>query len=188
MPAESITFWCLMFEESENEDISFWNEAVKGVKKSVQPNIDLGTSPRRISSKKEREQTVLYQNHQHTPSLNTTADIDKQTMRRFKRGEFGIEGTLDLHGFTQDAAYAAVKRFIISSYLQNKRAILIITGKGLPHENEDIFASHGVLKDLVPRWLQTDELSPLILSYIHPNVKLGGTGALYILLRRQKHT
>ncbi len=177
-----------MTETPEKEDDDFWLECVKNVQKSARSNVHISkTTRKKNTTLYPREQTVLYQNHHHKLDLNTTADIDKQTMRRFKKGSFGVEGTLDLHGFTTSEAYDAVKRFIISSYLQNKRAVLIITGKGLPHENEDIFASHGVLKDMVPKWLQTDELSPLILSYIHPDANLGGSGALYILLRRNRN-
>ena len=54
------------------------------------------------------------------------------------------------------------------------------------HPDEDIFAPKGVLKDRVPQWLQIEELKQLILSYIHPSEKLGGSGALYILLRRKR--
>lgn len=177
-----------MTKTPEKEDDDFWFETVKDVQKSSQVHIEPNIMPKKVLKKtNEREQTILYKNYHHTLSLDTTSDIDKQTMRRFKKGKFGVEGTLDLHGYTQNAAFDAVKRFIISSYMQNKRAVLIITGKGLHHENEDIFVSHGVLKDLVPKWLQTDELSPLILSYIHPDVSLGGSGALYILLRKNRN-
>lgn len=176
-----------MIKEPQIEDEAFWDEAVKDVKENKKPNtVPSKPSKRRVLKPQEHERTILYQNFHHTLDLDTTADIDKQTMRRFKKGEFGINATLDLHGQTQDEAYASVKQFIISSYLQNKRAVLIITGKGLPHKDEDMFTAHGVLKDLVPKWLKTDELSPLILSYIHPSAKLGGSGALYILLRRHR--
>ena len=119
-------------------------------------------------------------------SLSKREEPKKQTMRRFKREEFGIEASLDLHGFTVDKAFEAVRRFVVTSFNQNKRAILIVTGKGLPHPDQDIFDAKGTLKQQVPLWLKSDELSPMILTFIHPSTKLGGTGALYILLRRKR--
>jgi len=137
----------------------------------------------------KREQTLtipFHKNFHHTLELNTKADIDKQTFKRFKKEEFPLEGTLDLHGLTIDSAYTAVYHFIVSSYNQNKRTVLIVTGKGLEHNNQDIFEPKGSLKQIVPEWLKNDELKNMILTFIHPSPKLGGSGALYILLRRKK--
>ena len=115
------------------------------------------------------------------------ADIDGATARRFKRGDFAVEATLDLHGYTEDRAYTAVGDFIKKAYLAQKRCVLIITGKGLVHDdNDDVLAFKGLLKEKVPQWLNTRELRPLILAFRHPDVKLGGSGALYILLRRKR--
>ncbi len=170
---------------TDTEDEKFWLETVKDVKKTSQQDM-FHITKTNLPLKIRKTQTVPLTIYKHDLKLGTNSDIDYQTMRKFKREEFGIDGTLDLHGFTEDKAYTAVYNFITSSYLAKKRCILIITGKGLPHPDEDIFAPKGVLKDKVPQWLQTDELKQLILSYIHPSAKLGGSGALYILLRRKR--
>ena len=167
------------------EDENFWLETVKDVEKTPSPNV-VCVSKKKITIKKSKFQTVPLVIYKHDIDLGISSDIDKHTMRKFKREEFGVEGVLDLHGFTEDMAYPAVFNFITSSYLAKKRCVLIITGKGSFHENDDIFAPKGVLKDRVPQWLKTDELKQLILSYIHPSEKLGGSGALYILLRRNR--
>ena len=92
-----------------------------------------------------------------------------------------------MHGYTEDRAYTAVDDFIKKAYLAQKRCVLIITGKGLAHDdNDDVLAFKGLLKEKVPQWLNTRELRPLILAFRHPDVKLGGSGALYILLRRKR--
>ena len=119
-------------------------------------------------------------------SIEDIFELHRHRQEWIKKEGFGVEGTLDLHGYTEEMAYPAVFNFITSSYLAKKRCILIITGKGLPHPDEDLFAARGVLKDRVPQWLKTDELKQLILTYIHPSAKLGGSGALYILLRRNR--
>ncbi len=168
------------------EDQDFFLKAMEGVQKLEQPNSVLCRKKKKIVTKKTDATCSICKNFDHDVCLNTVSDIDKNTLRRFKKEEFGVEATLDLHGLTIDAAHSAVQNFIISSYNKNKRAVLIVTGKGLCHEDQDAFAPHGVLKQSVPLWLQSEALAPMILTYIHPSLKLGGSGALYILLRRNR--
>ena len=98
-----------------------------------------------------------------------------------------IEAELDLHGYTEDKAYDAVFKFIQKSYQHGKRCIIIITGKGYhAHSDDSIFSNRAILKNAVPNWLNSDSLKPFILTFTHPKPNLGGTGALYILLRKNK--
>ena len=119
--------------------------------------------------------------------IGSMDNIDASTAKKFKRGEFQIEAELDLHGYTENRAFEAVCDFIKTSYLQQKRCISIITGKGL-HKNDedDIFAGRGILKDRVPQWLNLPDIRPLILSVFHPEHIKGGSGAIHILLRRHR--
>lgn len=169
-----------------DDDDLIWQQVTADIKKSEPSNHVLSKPQKKMIQRDTSENTPLYKNYHHKLELGTKADIDANTLQRFKREKLGVEATLDLHGFCADDAYQAVKNFIISSFNQKLRAVLIITGKGLSCDDEDIFAQKGVLKQLVPEWLKTDDLSPLILTYIHPSPKLGGTGALYILLRRAR--
>ncbi len=171
---------------SEDDDL-IWLEVtadVQKIKSDKQPYIR--TSKSRFRGEKEETHIPVLRNFKHDVELNSSSDIDKQTLKRFKREEFGVEASLDLHGFTLNKAFSAVQNFVRTAYLQNKRAILIVTGKGLPHKEQDIFEVKGALKQSVPQWLRSDELRPMILTFIHPSPKLGGSGALYILLRRQR--
>ena len=170
---------------TDTQDEQFWKETVKGVKKLPKSNI-VQTPPKKVKQPAKQQSDIPMTVYKHNLNFGTTADIDKNTLKRFKKEEFGVDATLDLHGYTEDNAYLAVYNFVTQSYLAKKRCILIITGKGLPHPNEDIFAPKGVLKEAVPQWLKTDQLKQLILTYIHPSEKLGGSGAIYILLRRNR--
>lgn len=115
-------------------------------------------------------------------------DIDKKTLRKFKREEFAVEDVLDLHGKTEDMAFAAVDDFIPRCYAKGNRCVIIITGKGLRvHADEDVFDDKGVLKKAVPQWLNAPRLRAMILNYKHPSERLGGAGAIYILLRRNRN-
>ncbi len=92
-----------------------------------------------------------------------------------------IDGRLDLHGMTQDAAHRALVSFLGEAQGAAKRCVIVITGKGLGADG-----SVGVLREAVPRWLNEPELRGRILTFSHAQPKDGGTGALYVLLRRLK--
>lgn len=170
------------------EDEQAWLNELKNVKKIQQPE-EPPSAPIYIE---EVIPTVSYKNIPNIYQLSylrvgDLSNMDGQTARRIKRCEYKIEGTLDLHGKTESIAYDCVFNFIKQSYLQNKRCVLIITGKGLSqNEENDIFSEKGKLKERTPVWLNSEQLRPLILGFIHPTEKLGGSGALYIILRKKR--
>ena len=170
---------------TDNEDEEFWQESVRDVQRLPENKIAAPVKQKKLQLR-EREETVPLKLIKHDLKLGTHADIDGNTMRRFKRGAFPVGGVLDLHGYTEDKAYEAVRRFVTESYLSGKRCVMIITGKGLYHADEDVFQPKGVLRERVPQWLNQDNLKQLILTYIHPAAKMGGAGALCLLLRRKR--
>lgn len=121
-----------------------------------------------------RAKTSLpFLDHGHAPGL------DRANADRLRQGEKPIEARLDLHGLTQDAAHAALARFIGSCWERGLRCVLVITGKG----NRD---GSGVLRAQVPRWLNEAAFRPRILAFTHAKPKDGGEGALYVLLKRRR--
>ncbi len=100
--------------------------------------------------------------------------LDRRSALRLKRGEMAIGARLDLHGMTQDEAHRALHRFITHSAGAKLRNLLVVTGKS------------GVLHSAVPRWLDEPDLHPLVLAHVRAQPKDGGSGALYVLLRRQR--
>lgn len=172
-----------------NNDGDIWEQVTREIKPIKRPE-NIPCKPVKL---KEIQQSV-HLNEAYAGEkldnldLDITDNIDANTAKKFKREEFRIEKTLDLHGYTEDKAYEAVFKFVRTAYIQGKRCILIITGKGLKHDCDDFFASKGILKERVPQWLNTPELRPLILSYRHPSAQNGGEGSLYILLRRKRKT
>jgi len=89
-----------------------------------------------------------------------------------------IEARLDLHGMTQDEAYSALRRFVPGSRLRGRRCILVITGHGR--------TSGGILKTMVPRWLNEPGLRQDLLAVTAAQPRDGGGAALYLLLRRNR--
>jgi DNA-nicking Smr family endonuclease len=107
--------------------------------------------------------------------------MDKRTATRLRRGQIAIEGRIDLPGMTQDEAHGALTGFIKSSAGIGRRCVLVITGKGLGKG-----LGGGVLRSQLPRWLNTEELHPLILAFAPAQPKDGGGGAFYVYLRKRR--
>jgi len=107
------------------------------------------------------------------------AGVDKRQAERLKRGKTEIEGRIDLHGMTLENAHRRLSDFLEDAQDAGKRAVLVVTGKGIREGT-------GVIRMQVPRWLNEPRLRPLVLAYEYAQPKDGGMGALYILLRRKR--
>lgn len=114
------------------------------------------------------------------PARAPNPGIDRRTSERLRKGEIAIERRLDLHGMTQDDAHAALDRFVRQAWSDGKRMLLVITGKG------SISAGGGILRRHVPRWLAAGEHAARVLRIEPAQARHGGSGAIYLLLRRQR--
>ena len=108
--------------------------------------------------------------------LGEMSVLSKKNIRDFNKGNVFIENKLDLHGFNQEDAKNLLEDFINQSIENGKRLILIITGKGKEGE--------GVIKNNIISWLNNKSLRNKILAVNHASKKHGGSGAIYILLRK----
>ena len=113
--------------------------------------------------------------------------VNGATKDRLRRGLLEPDAKLNLHGMTEAAAYRALGKFLIGARQRGNRLILVVTGKGNPRKEESaswMASPHGVLKEIVPRWLKEPELAALIASTRPAHVRHGGGGALYVYLRK----
>jgi len=110
--------------------------------------------------------------------------------RRFKgrvgRGREAIDDRLDLHGFTQSEAHAALLRFLRGAQADGARIVLVVTGKGSTRSQSDAAAERCILKRMVPVWLALPEFRPLVIGFEDAHAGHGGQGALYVRLRRPR--
>lgn len=107
-------------------------------------------------------------------------EMDRRTAQRFKRGKMPIDGRLDLHGHTQQSAHRELNRFIEDAFHAGRRTVLVVTGKG-GRDGEP-----GVLWRAVPVWLNDAPLRQWISGFSHAAPRDGGTGALYIRVKRRR--
>ena len=114
--------------------------------------------------------------------------IDRKTSLKLKKGKVEIDYKLDLHGLTQIEAKQALEQTILGAWKNKLRLILVITGKGLRQSKSNELSDNGatgVLRRIVPKWLKEAPLSNFVLAFSSAQKTHGGSGALYVLLRRQ---
>lgn len=121
------------------------------------------------------------------PTPNTRRlGMDAKAYSRLKRGKLDVERRLDLHGLALAEAHARLTSFILSSHARGLRLVLVITGKGRDHEETDPLPGHrGILRRQVPHWLGSPPLRNAILEVTDAHRRHGGSGALYVYLRRK---
>jgi DNA-nicking Smr family endonuclease len=107
----------------------------------------------------------------HTPT-----GLDGATKKKLDKGEIAPAAKLDLHGMTEAAAHGTLMTFIVAAHRRGDRLVLIVTGKGE--------SGRGVLKAMVPRWLEEAPMTKLIADKRWAHKRHGGDGALYVYLRK----
>ena len=114
-------------------------------------------------------------------------NFTRREMRRLSSGRQAIEARLDLHGLHQAAAHASLTGFLMQSRARGLRDVLIITGKGRSSLQDDLQYGEqeiGVLRRMVPLWLNEAGLSEYVTGFMQAPRNQGGEGALYVRLRR----
>jgi len=177
---------------SHDDDKDAFVEAMRGVKplqfeRRVTPS--RRPTPRARNSKLARKE--LLAESLHGPAEPSTDGIEqlgvgvafrrdavpKRIFRLLRSGRFDIEDEIDLHGLSAHSARRALRDFIIDAAKQQLGSVRIVHGKGLRSG-----PGGPVLKNSVELWLtQWDE----VLAFVSAQPRDGGSGALYVLLKRR---
>jgi DNA-nicking Smr family endonuclease len=118
-----------------------------------------------------------------------TGELDGNTTEKLRRGQLAPGARIDLHGMTEAAAHRALHSFLARAQDDGVRLALVITGVGNPaaHEGAEWMRTpHGVLKQMVPRWLNEKDFAALTSGWARAHRRHGGDGALYVYLRKTK--
>jgi DNA-nicking Smr family endonuclease len=114
--------------------------------------------------------------------------FDPKAAKQIARGRREIAARLDLHGMRQEDAYTALLHFLNRCQTRGYRDVLIITGKGgdtRPDRNFWKQEKRGVLRRLVPQWLSESAFRDKVVSYTESALRHGGSGALYVTIRKR---
>ena len=177
-----------------SDEKALWNKISKTISdpKTISTNINEEKEIVKNENNRLKPRPILTPDLKNNPRIkptneNSSGAMDQNILRRLKRGKLSPEAKLDLHGLTTDQAYKALYSFINNNYKLKKRLILIITGKGeRKYNSEESFSKKGVLRKTVPQWLKSPAISGFILDFVQSHIKDGGSGALYVYLKKNK--
>lgn len=105
--------------------------------------------------------------------------IQHGVFRKLRQGAYPIEAMLDLHQMTVEQARREVYGFIQECMQHDVRSALINHGKG----GRDPERPAAMLKSYVAKWLP---LLPEVMAFHSAQGFHGGTGAVYVLLRKSE--
>ena len=109
---------------------------------------------------------------------------------KFNKKKIFETRSIDLHGYTLDAANKTIEDFIKKAFLENVNKIIVVTGKGIHSDNEkDPYVSKelGILKYSVPEFISSNaSLMSMINEITDAKIEDGGSGAFYIFLKKNK--
>ena len=179
------------------EEQALWSGVVRSIKplrsprrlvteqSAVDTTLSEKKSPARSSASEGvvRSSSTVEMSRPRSPPL---APLDRRLKQRVARGSEPIDARLDLHGYTQARAHAALLAFLQREQRNGARLALIVTGKGNVRGGTFASGERGVLKRQVPIWLALPEFRPFVLGFEAAHVGHGGEGALYVRLRRQR--
>lgn len=188
-------------ESADPEGAALWSLATRDVKpvRKSRTHIAKEATDKKQKTKTQTHQTLSSKAPSRTvfrrltpqnpgptppPPRKTASDpsVPSCAPRGRRRRTFEVEARLDLHGHTRARAHSVLIRFLERAHAEGKRDLLIITGKG---RNRTDGLEEGVLRRHVPEWLKMPPLRDIILETSSAHPRDGGTGALYVRLRKK---
>lgn len=126
-----------------------------------------------------RDESPLEDGFESGAELGFVRDgLSRQVLRKLRRGQWVVQGELDLHGLTVPAAREALVAFLKRCLREGWRCVRIIHGRGLRSTNGE-----PVLKSKTALWLaQRQE----ILAFCQARPIDGGAGAVLVLLKGRR--
>lgn len=102
--------------------------------------------------------------------------VQDTQLRRLKSGQIPFEGSLDLHGMTVEKARETLWDFLAEATRLEIRCVRITHGKAARLDGR-----RPLIKSHVNTWLRQH---PQVLGFTSCLPRHGGTGSLYVLLKR----
>ncbi|RJF90928.1 Smr/MutS family protein [Sphingomonas cavernae] len=121
---------------------------------------------------------------QPRPAIGET--LDGSWDRRLTRGAIIPDMAVDLHGHTLDSAYRLLDSSLDRAVRSGARVILLITGKPPRADLRGERPMRGVIRAAVGDWLSASRHAAHIATVRNAHPRHGGTGALYIILKRDR--
>lgn len=185
-------------EHEEDDDYVLWQRVTADItrlhstRRGIAQPADEGAETLAANAKKKTSKRTASRANTTPPIVTPTgtktapidlrhgghAGLDKSTRKKLFRGDVPVTARLDLHGFTAAQAERKLTAFIADAAHSGHRCVLVITGKGVRGE--------GVIRNSISGWLQKPSLGNIVLAVANAKPADGGSGALYVLLRRRR--
>lgn len=184
-------------EHTDNTEIDF-AAAMTGVTRIRNDRADLRGQPKKLKlandeTTRYKRQMAVQDEESIVDGLNSevinlvetedeliyaTPGVQLKLMKRLKQGHIPWDAGLDLHGYIIDDARTELSSFIRECSNQQLRCVMVIHGK-----SNNVETQHALMKSYVNDWLR--QMDPVI-AFCSAQPKDGGTGALYVLLKRAR--
>lgn len=106
----------------------------------------------------------------------TQPGVQRSVLKKLKSGRYSIQSEIDLHGLTVDEARRELSAFLKDVQERRHLCVRVIHGKGRKNAERA-----PRLKPAVNQWLQRNRQ---VLAFCSARMNDGGTGAVYVLLKR----
>ncbi len=110
----------------------------------------------------------------------SASDLSPARFHDLREGRIPVQAHTDLHGLSTEEAEEEVFWFLSECVRKGLRCVLLIHGRGLNSRNQE-----PILKRRIPGWLRKSGNRHHVLAYASARCFDGGSGALYVLLRRR---
>ena len=184
--------------DTDSDDNIDFNSAMQGVKPlthdrhvepapSLKPKLrtarDQASRYRREAATRDTERVIDGLSSEASEIMDSNDEllfaapgVQLSLLKRLRQGHVPWEAGLDLHGYTVDQARDELSTFIRDAARQQLRAVIVVHGKAFTQPGQP-----ALLKSCVNDWLR--QLDP-VLAFCSAQPRDGGTGAVYVLLRR----
>jgi DNA-nicking Smr family endonuclease len=169
------------------EEIALWTEVARSVSRRRGASLPTPAKPLapKAPARPASEPAAVAEAKTAKPHTLPLAPMERRLKRELARGRGAIDGALDLHGLTQAEAHQALRGFLRHSQARGARLVIVVTGKGGPLDEPGRWGQErGVLRRLAPHWLREPDLRSIVLGFEEAGRAHGGSGALYVRLRR----
>jgi len=117
---------------------------------------------------------------------NQHGGLDGRWDRRLAKGTVHPDVTVDLHGHSLTSAHGRLDSALELSIAAGHRTILLITGKPRKERDSRHQGGRGAIRAAISHWLAVSRHAGNIAAVRGAHPRHGGTGALYIILRRRR--
>lgn len=166
-----------MFRDAVGDVRAVKNDKIEPVSRPLKPTVNSAADDDRSVMAlllEELSEADLLETGEHL--AYTSPGVQRAVLRKLKAGRYAIQSEIDLHGLTLNQARSELSEFLGEARQRRHLCIRVIHGKG--RKNAD---TPPRMKPAVNQWLQRNRQ---VLAFCSARAMDGGTGAVYVLLKR----